>query len=99
MKNSIVIILLLTSTLAIEAIGSALLYHQNDICLFDTGFDGETEKENNESKEEKTKTKLNIRLLQTAENLTYFQNQSVFTQNIISNQISREVVTPPPEFS
>ena len=94
MKNSLFIVILLTFVIAGEAIGNALLDQHYDICLLDSGADGETEtdsKENDSNQNLQIKTDYRIAVQHA------YLKQDIFLHIDISQQASREVVTPPPE--
>lgn len=95
MKKSIYIVFLLTFLLAGEAIVDSIMLKHHDICLLDSCADGETEKDSNENE---FNSKLQIKLSEIHTNVFPCQNQNVFSHLRISQQISREILTPPPEF-
>ncbi len=94
MKNNLFIAIFLSFVLTGEAIGCALLYSQHEACLVDLGLDGEAEKD---AQEKDTKNKLQIKLAPKAREVRGFPYQNVYNHLDISQQVSKEVVTPPPK--
>jgi len=97
MKDTFYIVLLLAFVMVGEAIGNALLWYQHENqCLVDAEPDGETEKE---GKEKEAKKKLQIMLQNNMFACFMSQAQSNYLHLDISQQASREIVTPPPRVS
>ncbi len=97
MKSPLYIVILIAFVLVGEAIGNALLWHQHEnLCLVDGELESEAEKE---CKEKEAKKKLQINLQNSS--LVCFNSLAFnnYTHLNISQQVSRDVMTPPPRLS
>jgi hypothetical protein len=95
MKKSLYIVFLLTFLLAGEAIIDSIMLKHHDICLLDSCADSEIEKDSNENE---FNNKLQIKSSEIHTNVFPCQHQIVFCHLRILHQVSREILTPPPEF-